>query len=206
MNERSFLPTRRSLVERLADPGDQRRWSEFFQTYHRLIFQTALRAGLREAEAEEVVQETLITVSRNIGKLRYDPAEGSFKGWLLTITRWRIVDQFRKRDPALVDAPTARDETPRTAAIDRLPQEDQFASIWEEEWRKQVLDAAVSVLKRRVEPRQWQVFDCYVLKGWPARKVAAELRVNLAQVYLVKNRLGAALKAEVQRLERGNVQ
>ena len=45
-----------------------------------------------------MVQETVITVSKNITK--YERAAGSFKGWLLHITRWRIADQFRKRAPA----------------------------------------------------------------------------------------------------------
>src|SRR2546428_11792243 len=94
MKQPSLLATRRSLVERLADWGDQLRWQEFFDTYSKLIYSAARQSGLTDAEAQEVVQETVITVAKNIGKLKYDPAIGSFKGWLLQITRWRIADQF----------------------------------------------------------------------------------------------------------------
>ena len=99
MKNSGLIATRRSLVERLADWGDQRRWQEFFDTYWKLIHSAARKSGLTDAEAQEVVQETVITVAKNIDKLKYDPAIGSFKGWLLQITRWRIADQFRKREP-----------------------------------------------------------------------------------------------------------
>jgi len=199
MTPLSFLPTRRSLVDKLAERGDQRRWNEFFQTYHRLIFNTARRAGLSEDEAQETVQETLITVSRNIGKLRYDPAVGSFKGWLLNIARWRIVDQFRRRDPKLVDLP----QTGGTAAIERLPQTGglDLDTVWDQEWREQLFRSALETVKQRIEPRHYQIFDCYVLKDWPAQKVASELRVNLAQVYLIRHRVRGLLKAEIKKLD-----
>src|SRR5512132_1441579 len=79
MNSRSMLATRRSLVDRLANWDDQRRWQEFFETYWKLIYSAARKSGLADAEAQEVVQETVITVAKNIGKLKYDPAVGSFQ-------------------------------------------------------------------------------------------------------------------------------
>src|SRR6266550_1203988 len=97
MKSGSLLATRRSLVDRLENWDDRKRWQEFFDTYWKLIYSAARKSGLTEVEAQEVVQETVITVAKNVGKLHYDPAIGSFKGWLLNITRWRIADQFRKR-------------------------------------------------------------------------------------------------------------
>ena len=104
------MATRRSLVDRLADWDDQRRWQEFFDTYWKLIYSAARKSGLTDAEAQEVVQETVITVAKNIDKLKYDPAIGSFKGWLLQITRWRIADQFRKREPGNAKRPRSSDD------------------------------------------------------------------------------------------------
>src|SRR6476659_3954586 len=95
-----LLATRRSLVDRLGNWEDQSRWQEFFEIYWKLIYSVARKSGLNDAEAQDVVQETIITVAKKIAKLRYDPAIGSFKGWLLNITRWRIADQFRKRVPS----------------------------------------------------------------------------------------------------------
>ena len=73
MKNSGLIGTRRSLVERLADWGDQRRWQEFFDTYWKLIYSAARKSGLTDVEAQEVVQETVITVAKNIDKLKYDP-------------------------------------------------------------------------------------------------------------------------------------
>jgi len=120
MKSGGLAPTRRSLVDRLANWDDQKRWQEFFDTYWKLIYSTARKSGLTDAEAQEVVQETVITVAKKIDKLKYDPAIGSFKGWLLQITRWRIVDQFRKREPGNMKRPHVADDR-LTATIERVP-------------------------------------------------------------------------------------
>src|SRR5205814_2800714 len=120
MKSAGLLATRRSLVDRLANWDDQRRWQDFFDRYWKLIYSAARKAGLTDCEAQEVVQETVITVAKKIDKLHYDPALGSFKGWLLQITRWRIADQFRKRDSVQAQRECSDDDR-KTATIERLP-------------------------------------------------------------------------------------
>ena len=94
-----FIPTRYSLLSRLQNWDDQESWKNFFDTYWRLIYSIALKSGLTEAEAQDVVQETIICVARDINKFKRDRQFGSFKGWLRNLTRWRIADQLRKREP-----------------------------------------------------------------------------------------------------------
>jgi len=153
----------------------------------------------------QVVQETLITVAKKIDRLKYDPALGSFKGWLLNITRWRIADQFRKRKKAGEQNVTTRhDESRLTATIERIvdPAGFDLDAAWDEEWRISLREAATARLKNKVSAKQYQIFDCYVHKQWPVQKVAKELGVSVAQVYLAKHRLGALLKREVAKVER----
>jgi RNA polymerase sigma factor (sigma-70 family) len=205
MKSGSLLATRRSLVDRLADWDDQRRWQEFFDTYWKLIFAAARKAGLTEVESQEVVQETVITVAKNISKLRYDPAIGSFKGWLLNITRWRIADQYRKRIPdEQHQRPARKGEDRMTATMDRFADDRTQAidELWEQEWKQNLLDAAITRLKKKVDPKQFQIFDCYVHKEWPAQKVAERLRVSVGQVYLARHRVAALLKKEIKALEK----
>src|SRR6266853_6318316 len=95
-----LIPTRATLLERLKNWQDQSSWQDFFDTYWKLIYGVARKAGLIEAEAQDVVQETMMAVDRHMPNFKYDPAIGSFKAWLLNMTRWRIVDQLRKRGPA----------------------------------------------------------------------------------------------------------
>ena len=203
MKTSGLLATRRSLVDRLENWDDRKRWQEFFDTYWKLIYSAARKSGLTEVEAQEVVQETVITVAKNIGKLRYDPAIGSFKGWLLNITRWRIADQFRKRLPDQQHHRQAGDDR-MTAPMDRIPDSGAKAldDLWEEEWKENLFAAAIARLKKKVDPKQFQIFDCYVKKEWPAQKVAEHLRVSVGQVYLARHRISALLKKEIKALEK----
>src|ERR1700704_35998 len=73
-----LLPTRYSLLSRLQNWEDQESWRVFFDTYWRLIYSVALKSGLTQTEAEEVVQETVICVAKDIQKFKRDPQRGSF--------------------------------------------------------------------------------------------------------------------------------
>ena len=152
-----------------------------------------------------MVQETIITVAKKIDGLKYDPAQGSFKGWLLHVERrWRIMDQFRKRDPSDAIAPKRkRGDTARTATIERAadPAGFDLETAWDAEWRENVMSAAIARVKRKIDGKQYQIFDCYVMKEWPVKKVAKELGVSVAQVYLAKHRVSALMKKELRSVE-----
>jgi len=200
----SSLVTRRSLLTRLKESNAQESWREFFDTYWRLIYCTALNAGLTDSEAQEVVQETVLTVVRKIKDFRYDPAVGSFKGWLLTIVRWRIADQFRKRQRRL-QSPEARGaiETSGTATLERIPDPATISleKAWDEEWRRTMFTAALLRVKRQANARHYQIFDLHAVKQWPAEKVAQTLGITSSQVRLAKHRITVLMRREVARLE-----
>lgn len=204
-----LIPTRASLLERLKDLGDQASWDRFYEIYHDLIFSVARRAGLTEAEASEVVQDTLISVAKKMPEFTYDPARDSFKGWLLTVVRWRIRDQLAKRaDEAQKQSPSSRDQQDqdtRTATVDRVPDTARPAleGIWDEEWESQLLQTALARIKRQVQPQHYQIYYLHVVLGQPPREVARSLGVNAAQIYLAKHRVGNLIKKEVQRLQHG---
>jgi RNA polymerase sigma factor (sigma-70 family) len=204
MKEGGLLATRRSLVDRLADWDDRKNWQEFFDTYWKLIYAAARKSGLTEVEAQEVVQETVITVAKKVDKLKYDPAIGSFKGWLLQITRWRIADQFRKRDPVNVARRPRTVDDRLTATIERVPdpQAIDLDAIWEKEWQDNLFAAAITRVKKKVDPKHFQIFDCCVRKEWPSQKVSEQLRVSIGQVYLARHRVSALLKKEIKALEK----
>ena len=205
MNEcpQEFIPTRRSLLTRLKQWDDQESWQDFFNTYWRLIYSVARRAGLRDSEAQDVVQETVAAVARHMPNFKYDPQTGSFKSWLLLITRRRILDHLRKEYRRVkVDEPTPRDGQ-RTATLERIPDPagGVLDQIWDEEWKRQLFDGALQRVKRQVEPKHFQIFDCYVLKEWPVKEVAKTFAISASQVYLIKHRIAALIAKEVRKLE-----
>ena len=67
---KDLLATRWSLLVRLKDWQDQASWQEFFDLYWRLIYAVAVKAGLSDAEAQDVVQDTLLSVARKIPELK----------------------------------------------------------------------------------------------------------------------------------------
>src|SRR3954453_22160611 len=97
VNINELIPTRQSLLDRLKDWQNEESWKVFFDTYWRLIYSAAVKAGLSDAEAQDVVQETVISVLKSMPGFEYNAGKGSFKGWLLRLTNWRIGDQIRKR-------------------------------------------------------------------------------------------------------------
>ena len=196
--EKYAARTRRSLIMRLGDWKDQKSWDEFYRTYWRLIYSVALKAGLREDEAWDVVQETVLTIAKQSVKGMYDPEKGSFKMWLWHITRWRINDQFRQRRKDTAATTTAVDGTERVPLTD-VPDTsgETFTKIWDREWQNNVMKAAIERVKMKVSPQQFQIFDYNVLRGMSASEVRRKLGVSIAQVYLAKHRVGGVLKKEV---------
>jgi RNA polymerase sigma factor (sigma-70 family) len=199
-----LIPTRATLIQRLKDWQDQASWQDFFNTYWKLIYGVALKGGLTEAEAQDVVQETMISVAKHMPTFKYDPAIGSFKTWLLNMTRWRITDQLRKRGPAFAAGHSAfEDTTTGTRTMDRVadPASLNLDAVWDAEWEKNLFDVALAKVKRRLDPQKYQIFDLYVNKEWPPEKVAATFGVSVDQVYLAKHRTTEMIKEEVKRLE-----
>lgn len=200
-----LVPTRHSLLERLRNLEDQASWQEFFDTYWKLIYCAAVKSGLSDAEAEEVVQETVIAVARKMGTFRYDPKVCSFKGWLMLLTRCRIVDQVRKRRPNQRPLPLPRADTDTTteATLKVIDPAADLAleHIWDEEWEKNLIDAAMERVKRKVNAQHYQIFHLHAVKNMAARDIGRLLGVSTAKVYVVRHRVGCLVKREVQRLE-----
>src|SRR5205085_1461689 len=89
--------TRLSLLAQLKDWSQQTAWRKFDADYSPLLRNVARKAGLNDAEADEVTQETLIAVAKKIGNFQHAGNRGSFRAWLYQQARWRIADQFRAR-------------------------------------------------------------------------------------------------------------
>ncbi|HQZ29539.1 MAG TPA: sigma-70 family RNA polymerase sigma factor, partial [Verrucomicrobiales bacterium] len=141
----------------------------------------------------------------------YDPAKGSFKTWLMNITRWRIADQFRGKlkNPAAMNqaggTPGGDGDLRRTGTIERIEGEngaDLLEQVWENEWRTNLTEVALDRVKKLVSPKQFQIFHANVIKEWDTEKVKKELGVSQSQVYLAKHRVGNLVKKEIENLKR----
>jgi RNA polymerase sigma factor (sigma-70 family) len=195
--------TRTTLIDRLKNWQDQRSWQDFFNTYWKLIYGVARKSGLTDTEAQEVVQETMISVAKHMPNFHYNRATGSFRAWLLKMTRWRITDQLRKRARSAALAFSSGETTIGTSTIDKIvdPTGLSLKAIWDAEWETNLMAAAIAKVKRQIDPQKYQIFDFYVNKAWTPEQVAATFGVTIGQVYLAKHRITELIKKEIERLE-----
>ncbi len=200
--EQEFLPTRNSLLSRLKNWDDGGSWREFFDTYWKFLYSVALKSGLSDEDARDVVQETVIAVAKALRDERFKGREGgSFKAWLQLIVQRRVADHLRRRKLPIQEPPRRRE--PHTPAVEKIAAQEAslVREVWEEEWAKNLTDAAVERVKQRVSAKQFQMFDLYVIKEWPVREVARTLHTNVARVYLAKHRVSSMIKEEAAKLQ-----
>jgi RNA polymerase sigma-70 factor (ECF subfamily) len=201
----SIAATRASLLRRIADPNDAKSWTEFYGIYKKLVFGFAMRFGLSRADAEEVTQDVFNEVAQNISKFESNPERGSFRGWLLNLTRWRVMDRARQQQRHDKHrAPRNPEPKPdQTSTIERLPDAgaQEPEEIWEREWELRVIEMAMERLAARVDARHFQVFELYVGQSWSLSRIAKHLEMNPATVYVINHRLKKELKREVERLK-----
>ena len=198
--EAPLLETRSSLIQRLKSTINGESWEEFFHTYWELIYNVARRAGLSEADAQDIVQETILKVHNSLDRFEYNRKRGTFKGWLRTVTRSRLNDFFKKqqRRPAL--------NQPLEEAAGELqnledPEGPEIEKIWDEEWNRNLIQAALSRTKKLSSPKQFQIFKCHYIDEWTVRETCRTLGVNAAQVYMAKQRVGKIFREAIETLQ-----
>ena len=199
-----LIPTRLSLLSRLKDLGDQATWQDFFDTYWKLIYSVALKSGLQAGDAEDVVQETVISVAKTIHSYRYNPSV-TFKGWLHLLVGRRVADHFRRKRmrPVLLDDVAAEPETESRAEQVADPGVPVLDAVWEEEWQRNLIEAALERLKPQVSVKQYQVFYLRAIKGQSVKAVAQNMNVSAAYVHLTRHRIEKLFRAAVAQVEKG---
>lgn len=206
--EYAWSRTRRTLLSRLRDLGDDSSWREFFNIYSPLIYSVAVKSGLDAGEAQDVVQETMTSVFKKIPEFQYDPKKDSFKGWLLKLTRFRIINQFKKRKPAFRHGAAGDESTDdERNPLERVATTDanDLEAIWEREWQQHVINTALKQLKKQVRSEHYEIFYLHVIKDLPAAEVAKRLGVTVAKIYLIKYRLSKELTKIIRSQQKGFV-
>lgn len=199
-SDEQAAPTRASLLSKLRSLDDHDSWQEFFDTYWKLIYSIAIKTGLSDGDAREVVQETIISLTRQLPRFKYDRSKGSFKSWLYRQTSWRVSDHLRREKKRVeqCDPLETSHENVVTAGLNGSTIAND--RLWEEEWERNLIDLALGSLKKHLPPKQYQIFDLYVIRELPVPEVMATLNVSRTQIYLAKHRVTKVLKAEVESL------
>jgi RNA polymerase sigma factor (sigma-70 family) len=200
----SFLPTRSSLLSRLKNASDAAGWQYFVDNYGRLIFQVCLRAGLTRQEAEDIVQDVVAAVAKQMPRFQYDRSKGSFKGWLARVTRNHIADFLEKKTREMsrrVEMPEAQADG-AAARHEPAGGSETMDELWETEWRQHLMTRAMRCVQQQLPARSVQIFQMSALDGWSTEKIAAALCLSRPQVYLARHRAARLVKREIERLRK----
>ncbi len=190
--------TRPSLLLRLRNPRDERAWAEFVAIYTPLVRRLARRKGMQDADAADLTQEVFGAVARAVEREAYDPARGSFRGWLFRVARNLMVNflvrQGRQpRGSGDTDVQRLLEEKAEPTAED--------SALFDTEYRRQLLSWAAEQVRGEFSELTWRAFWLTAGEGRPAKEAADALGTTVGNVYHCKSRVMARLRRKVEEVE-----
>jgi RNA polymerase sigma factor (sigma-70 family) len=188
--------TRASLLVQIRDGRNHAAWQEFTNLYGPLVYGFARKRGLQDADAADLMQDVLRSVSTAIAKLDYDRTRGTFRGWLFTITRNKVFNFLEARRIR----PQASGRTTTNQLLDAQPDGNDDSDSWELEYQRRIASLAMERIKQEFQDNTWQAFQLTAVEGMAVADVAKKVGMSPGAIYVAKSRVLARLKEEVEML------
>lgn len=186
-----------SLLERLRLRPDAGSWQRLVDLYTPLIRAWLRRHALQDPDADDLVQEVLGVLVRELPQFRHDRRPGAFRRWLRTITVNRLRAFWRARQAR----PLATGDSDLVAVLHQLEDPDsRLSHLWDQEHDQHVARRLLELLEPEFEPSTWRAFRLLVLEGRPTAEVAAELGITANAVRIAKSRVLSRFRAEAEGL------
>jgi RNA polymerase sigma-70 factor (ECF subfamily) len=170
------------------------------EIYEPLVSRLARRAGLQEADADDLTQEVFRAVAGAIEGWDPDPARGSFRSWLFRIARNLIVNLMaaRRRQTASYGI----GGTDMVALLEAQPAPDgKDSALFDAEYRRRVFCWAADRIRGNFQESTWQAFWRTGVEGQDVHSVAVSLGLSPGAVYVARSRVMARLRQEIEQLE-----
>ena len=190
--------TRYSLLLRIQDPQNHAAWVEFLTLYEPLVYRLARRKGLQDADAHDLCQEVFRAVANAADRWQPDPARGSFRGWLLTISRNLLVNFLRRQRR---HACTSGGTEVQDLLEQGTAQPDEYAAEIETEYRRRLFQVAAESIENEFTRSTWLAFWRTAVQERAVGEVSAELGLSPGAVYIARSRVLARLRQRVGELE-----
>ena len=188
--------TRASLLVQIRDGTNHSAWKEFVQLYGPVVYGFARKRGLQDADAADLMQDVLRSVSAAIGRLDYDRNQGTFRGWLFTITRNKVFNFLSARRIR----PRGSGDTATNRLLETHPDGEDGSESWELEYQRRVAALAMERVKGEFQEKTWRAFWLTAVEGVAAGDAARQVGLSPGAVYVAKSRVLARLKEEVESL------
>ena len=190
--------TRASLVVQLRDGANDGAWREFMDLYGPVVYGFARKRGLQDADAADLMQDVMRSVSAAIGRLNYDRNQGTFRGWLFTITRNKVFNFLSARRIR----PQASGDTTTNRMLDTQPDPGDGEDAWELEYQRRLASMAMERVKGEFQEKSWRAFWLTAVDGVAAADAAQQIGISPGAIYVAKSRVLARLKQEVELMRR----
>jgi RNA polymerase sigma factor (sigma-70 family) len=181
--------TRSSLINRVRDFGNASSWVEFDRLYRPLLAEYARRCGIDRVDAEEIAQQCLQVVVRQIPEFQ---KRKSFRGWLWAIADNKIKRYFRDRKARRCLAPGALAD--KAAAVETPDQE------WERQWELAHLAYCIDNVRGDFAEHTFRAFELYVIHEKPVAEIVRTLGMTANQVYVAKSRVCCRIRERFHEL------
>lgn len=187
--------TRHSLIQRLQDGGDNAAWEEFASIYRPIIVRIALRKQLQLDDAEDLAQQVLMLVLKNISKWKKDPTRARFRTWLQTVVRNAMINALSRRPKDQASG--------GTTSLEQLHQSpDKADSLWFDlEWERQTLRWVAQQVRSEFESSTWTAFWDTAIEEWSAQEVAERIGKSVGAVYIARSRVMQRIKQRIAELD-----
>lgn len=189
--------TRASLLVQLRDGANHEAWQEFINLYGPVVYGFARKRGLQDADAADMMQDVMRSVSSSIGRLEYDRNQGTFRGWLFTITRNKVFNFLSARR----NRPRGSGDTTTNRMLDNHPDPAADSDDWEMEYQRRIAALAMERIKSDFQENTWRAFVMTAVEGTAAADAGRELGLSPGAVYVAKSRVLARLKEEVESIQ-----
>lgn len=174
-----------SLLDRLYQAGDSADWDRLVQAYSPLLRKWAGRYEVQAADVEDLVQDVLLVVMRELPGFRHNQQRGAFRNWLRRILVNRLRNTWRERGR------NAKCDSDNLATrLDELEDpSSSLSQLWDREHDCHLAQRLLELLEGRFTESTREVFRRLVLEGKDADQVAAEMGLSLNAVFTAKSRV-----------------
>lgn len=186
-----------SLLERLREHPDQEAWQRFLDLYTPMIEDWLRRYAVQFADIDDLVQDIMLVLMRELPNFRHNERDGAFRHWLRQITVHRSRDFWRAQQ----SRPAVLGGSDFAAMLDQLadPSSD-LSQQWDREYNRHIVTRLLAAVEPDFTPGTWQAFRRTVLDGIKPAGAAAELGLSVNAVLIAKSRVLSRLRTELRGL------
>ena len=189
--------TRPSLLLRVRDANDGDAWDEFTAIYRPVILRLAKIKRLQDADADDLAQQVLLSVSHAVERWEPDASRGRFRTWLHTVANNAILNALTRG---------VRDRAAADESIDVLLQQqpDRVGSdsdLLRTEYRREIFSRAAQQIRTEFTDDTWKSFWLTAVEGTDVDVAAVQLGRTRGSVYASRSRVMKRLKQKVEELD-----